>query len=104
RSRGHKVLVVAPVFERMPDDEKGVIRIPAIQNFNASDFSVALPLPVGLSEFVSAFKPDIIHSQHPFLLGMSAVRLARYFNLPLIFTHHTLYEEYSHYVPGDSPM
>ena len=44
RTRGHRVLVVAPEFPDMPQDEVDVVRIPAIQNFNGSDFSVALPI------------------------------------------------------------
>lgn len=103
RKRGHRVLVVAPEFPDMPQSEVDVVRIAAIQNFNASDFSVALPLHAGLSETLDAFQPDIVHSQHPFLLGMTALRIARYRGLPLVFTHHTLYEQYTHYVPGDSP-
>ncbi|PKL40176.1 MAG: glycosyl transferase family 1 [Candidatus Riflebacteria bacterium HGW-Riflebacteria-1] len=102
RKRGHRVLVVAPEFPDMPPNEVDVIRIEAIQNFNASDFSLALPLHSPLTETVDAFQPDIVHSQHPFLLGMTALRLARYRELPLVFTHHTLYEHYTHYVPGDS--
>lgn len=102
RSLGHKVLIVAPEFAETLPDEVDVIRVPALQNFNASDFSVALPIPTGLSDDVKAFGADIIHSHHPFLLGMTAVRLARFLNLPLVFTHHTLYEQYTHYVPGDS--
>lgn len=102
RRRGHRVLVVAPDFPDMPGDEVDVMRIEAIQNFNASDFSVALPLHSPLTETVDAFQPDVVHSQHPFLLGMTALRLARYRELPLVFTHHTLYEHYTRYVPGDS--
>ncbi|OGV81115.1 MAG: glycosyl transferase family 1 [Lentisphaerae bacterium RIFOXYA12_64_32] len=102
RKRGHRVLVVAPEFLDMPQNEVDVMRIEAIQNFNASDFSVALPLHSRLTETVDAFQPDIVHSQHPFLLGMTALRLARYRELPLVFTHHTLYEHYTRYVPGDS--
>ncbi len=103
RKRGHRVLVVAPEFPDMPQDEVGVARIAAIQNFNASDFSVALPLHADLGRTLDDFQPDIVHSQHPFLLGMTALRIARYRQLPLVFTHHTLYEQYTHYVPGDSP-
>tara|TARA_R110002110_G_scaffold108904_2_gene271782 strand:- start:10957 stop:12246 length:1290 start_codon:yes stop_codon:yes gene_type:complete len=104
RRRGHQVLVVAPEFHDTPEHETGVIRIPAIQNFNTSDFSVALPVPMILSGRLDSFQPDIIHSQHPFLLGTTALRIARQRGLPLVFTHHTLYEQYTHYVPGDSPV
>lgn len=102
RNLGHRVLVVAPEFADMPEQETDVVRIAAIQNFNASDFSVALPFHDQLSSILDAFAPDIIHSQHPFLLGMTALRTARYRQVPLVFTHHTLYEQYTHYVPGDS--
>ncbi len=103
RQRGHSVLVVAPVFPNMPEDETDVFRMPAVQNFNGSDFSVALPVPGLLTEALDAFAPDIIHAHHPYLLGMTALRVARYRELPLVFTHHTLYEQYTHYVPVDSP-
>lgn len=102
RRQGHRVLVVAPEFEGMDEDEIDVVRIPAIQHFNGSDFSVVLPLYGLLASAVEDFRPDIIHSHHPFLLGGTALRLARRYDLPLIFTHHTMYEQYTHYVPGDS--
>lgn len=103
REFGHRVLIVAPEFEDAPQDETDVLRIPAMQHFNGSDFSVVLTVPSELSDKIEEFKPDIIHSQHPFLLGWTAVRIARTLDLPLVFTHHTLYEQYTHYVPGDSP-
>jgi len=103
RRRGHKVMIVAPEFDGQPEHENNVYRVYALQHFNASDFSVALPIHPNLSKAVNAFQPDVVHSQHPFLLGLTAVRLARHRDLPLVFTHHTLYEQYTHYVPGDSP-
>jgi glycosyltransferase involved in cell wall biosynthesis len=102
RGRGHRVLVIAPEFEGAPADEHDVVRVPAIQNFNGSDFSVRIPVPGFLSSVLDEFRPDIMHSHHPFLLGATALRLAASYNVPLVFTHHTMYERYTHYVPGDS--
>ncbi|GAB4333434.1 MAG: glycosyltransferase family 4 protein [Candidatus Abyssubacteria bacterium] len=102
RQRGHRVLVVAPEFESAPEDETDVIRIPAIQQFNGSDFSVALKLPGSAVEQIERFKPAIVHSHHPFLVGGAAARLASKFNLPLVFTYHTMYEHYTHYVLENS--
>lgn len=104
RRRGHRVLVVAPEFANMPADETDVVRIPAVQNFNGSDFSVVLPVSGLLGKVLDRFKPEIVHAHHPYLVGMTAMRIARYRDLPLVFTHHTLYEQYTHYVPGDSPQ
>lgn len=103
RRRGHRVLVVAPEFAHQPQDETDVVRIAAIQNFNGSDFSAVLPVSGLLTEALDAFRPSLVHAHHPYLLGMTALRVARYRELPLVFTHHTLYEQYTHYVPGNSP-
>jgi glycosyltransferase involved in cell wall biosynthesis len=103
QERGHAVQIIAPTFHEMGKAvEQNIVRVPALQNFNGSDFSVRIPLPGIIGEAINDFAPDIIHSHHPFLLGDAALRMARAFKLPLIFTHHTLYERYTHYVPLDS--
>jgi glycosyltransferase involved in cell wall biosynthesis len=96
---GHRVGVVAPEFEGQ-EEEPDVVRVPAIQHFNGTDFSVKLPAPFLLSEYVDDFRPDIIHSHHPFLLGNTALRLAARREVPLVYTFHTFYERYVHYLPG----
>lgn len=102
RALNHQVLVIAPSFSETPERETDVLRVPAIQNFNASDFSVRIPIPFLIDQEIDGFEPDLIHSHHPFLLGDAALRAARRRKLPLIFTYHTQYEKYTHYVPLDS--
>ncbi len=102
RSMGHRVLVAAPEFPGARDDDPDLLRVPALQEFNGSDFSVRLPTPFLVDEKMETFTPEIVHSHHPFLMGDTALRVARSRNRPLIFTHHTLYEQYTHYVPLDS--
>jgi 1,2-diacylglycerol 3-alpha-glucosyltransferase len=105
QTMGHQVLIVAPTFPEAGIDDAqddGIVRVPAIQNFNGSDFSMRIPVPFYIDEKLDDFQPDIIHSHHPYLLGDAAFRAARRRRLPLVFTHHTLYEEYTHYVTGDN--
>ncbi len=100
--QGHEVLVVAPEFDGKPLAAKAeamVVRVPSLRNFNGSDFSVRLPGGAALSERLEAFQADIIHAHHPFLLGDTALRIAMNKNVPIVFTHHTRYEDYTHYVP-----
>ncbi|ADE15628.1 glycosyl transferase group 1 [Nitrosococcus halophilus Nc 4] len=103
RRLGHQVLVVAPLFEGTPLQEQDVIRIPAIEHFRGSDFSIPLPVPGRLAAALKKFAPDVLHSHHPFLLGDTALRIGAAQNLPVVFTYHTMYEQYTHYVPADSP-
>jgi hypothetical protein len=56
RKRGHRVLVIALDYENMPEKEVDVIRIPAIQHFNRSDFSVVLPIPGILTSAVEKYR------------------------------------------------
>ena len=104
RRRGHRVIVVAPEFDGAPPEEEGVIRLGALRNFAGTEYSVVVAPPLYLARAVDDFRPDIIHAHSPFFLGTTAARLARLRDVPLVFTHHTLYEQYTHYVPGDSPL
>lgn len=104
RKAGHRVLVVAPVFPDNPTSEDGVIRIPAVQRFNGTDFSVPVPIPGYLGQEIEEFRPDIVHTHHPFLLGDTALRVSSERDIPVVFTHHTQYEQYTHYVPGDCEL
>jgi len=101
RKLGHEVRIVAPEFDGSEHDDN-VQRVPAIRNFNGSNFSVRVPVPALIRNFMDDFRPDVIHSHHPFLLGDAALREGWKMEVPVIFTHHTLYEEYTHYVPLDS--
>lgn len=103
RRQGHRVLVIAPEFPDAPAGETDVIRVPAIQKFNGSDFSLRLPVPGFLFPALDRFRPDVVHSHHPYLLGDTALRIAAVRDAPLVFTHHSMYERFTRYVPGDSP-
>ncbi|MGH6636008.1 MAG: glycosyltransferase [Gammaproteobacteria bacterium] len=103
RSENHRVLVVAPMFDGASKKETDVVRYPAIKSFNGSGFSLPVPIPGRMAGALRTFQPEVVHSHHPFLLGATALRIAASRNIPLVFTHHTLYEKYTHYVPGDSP-
>jgi len=102
RTWGHRVLIVAPEYEGQAEQEAGVVRVPAIQKFNGSDFSMMLPAPPGLASALDDFGPEILHAHHPFLIGNTALREAAARKLPIVFTHHTMWEHYTHYVPIDT--
>lgn len=106
RRLGHDILVVAPAMAGPSLSRRQariVERVAAVQNFNGGDFSIRLPMATGLSGRLGDFEADIIHAHHPFLLGDTALRVGATKNVPVVFTHHTRYEDYTHYVPFDSP-
>jgi 1,2-diacylglycerol 3-alpha-glucosyltransferase len=96
---GHEVVVVAPRMAGADDAGAPVIRVPAIPAPTYPDFALPLPLAPSLTRRLLGLDLDVLHAQHPFLLGVSARRLARAAGRPLVFTYHTLYDRYAHYVP-----
>jgi len=99
RSRGHEVLVVVPEFEGQPEEETGVLRVPAIKHFANTRFSIPLFVYPQLSAALDAFAPNLLHAHHPYLLGDTALREASLRGLPLVVTHHTHALLYEHNLP-----
>jgi len=72
-------------------------------------YRVPKPIPSAALEAAAAFAPQIVHAQSPFTSGLMARRLARRRHAPLVFTHHTRFGDYRHYlgalaVPGSALM
>lgn len=99
RAEGHRVFVVAPRVSGYQDTDPDVFRSPSIRTREA-DFPLGVPYAPGVWRALASLDLDIVHAHAPFLMGAAAARLARRRGLPLVFTHHTLYDEYVHYAPG----
>ena len=98
-ARGHEPWVLAPRFPGAADTCPRILRYPSIPAATYPEFSLAIPLAPALARRVRALDFDVFHAHHPFLLGPAARRLARRAGRPLVFTYHTRYDKYAHYVP-----
>lgn len=104
---GHEVVLVAPQFlATHADDPTWVRRVPSLVRFTWHNNRMALPwrMKQNVSKIMQAFKPDVVHVQHPFLLGEVARTVAHAKGIRVVFTYHTLYESYAHYVPLPQPL
>jgi glycosyltransferase involved in cell wall biosynthesis len=99
QARGHDVWVFAPRFASGPPDPPWVIRYPSVPAATYPDFSLAIPYSPRIARQVRGLDFDIFHTHHPFLLGPAARRMGRRQHRPVVFTYHTRYEKYAHYVP-----
>lgn len=104
RRAGHEVVVVAPRYPGGRDDEKGVLRVPGVRAPTHHAYVLPMALWPGVASAVMALQLDVFHAQHPLLLGSAAGRWARRSGRPLVFTYHTHYDRYAHYVPGPSRL
>ncbi len=99
-SRGHKVYIFGPDYPLLPSTkEDRVYRFASVPAPTFPEFSLAIPISAQLGQTIREIDLDIIHVQSPFLLGRLGARSARKHRLPLVFTFHTLYDQYVHYFP-----
>jgi 1,2-diacylglycerol 3-alpha-glucosyltransferase len=97
---GHEVYIFAPRWKGYRDENQNVFRYPALEiDFKGIHFPLAFPYSRKMAKIINQLDLDTIHSQHPNLLGSAAKCWARKKNIPLIFTWHTLYDQYAHFVP-----
>ena len=116
---GHEVLLVVPrPAEGSQPGTAGAVgpdpRIAWLPSFQApgpapAGYRVPSPIPSAALDAAAAFAPQVVHAQSPFTSGLMARRLARKRRAPLVFTHHTRFGDYRHYlgplaVPGSVLM
>jgi glycosyltransferase involved in cell wall biosynthesis len=105
---GHEVLLAAPrpagdgepgtAGARGP--EPGYAWLPSYQPPPPAPagYRMPSPLPGAALDIVRDFRPQVVHAQSPFVSGLMARRLAQKARLPLVFTHHTRFGDYGHYL------
>jgi 1,2-diacylglycerol 3-alpha-glucosyltransferase len=109
RECGHEVYIITLDFLKNKQeygDEPYVIRISCFMRFMYKKNHMAIPWRADsqVKSILGNFKPDIIHVHHPFLLGQSARKAAKKLGIPVVFTYHTMYELYMHYMPIPLPQ
>lgn len=96
--QGHNVFIFAQSDPNYKDTEPFIFRYPSL-SLPLGEITTALPMSPFVDQLLPMLKLDVIHTHHPILLGQTAARKAAELDLPLIFTFHTQYWEYTHYIP-----
>lgn len=96
RDMGHQVTIFAPTYgEDRQTDEEGVFRYAVFLKHFIGGIVLPNPYDRRIEEEFAKNNYDIIHVHHPMLIGRMAVYLSRKYNIPLVFTYHTRYEQYA---------
>ena len=98
--KGHTVYIVTVNNEdlhfKYKEDEK-IIRIPGVP-IGIYDYRLTGIYPLKAINKIKKWNLDVIHSQTEFGVGTFARIFAKQFNIPLVHTYHTMYEDYIHYI------
>ncbi len=98
--KGHEVYVVTANLEGFKysyDEKEKVLRIPGVPT-GIYDARLTSIYPIQAVNKIRSWKLDIIHSQTEFAIGTFARLFAKQFNIPIVHTYHTMYEDYVHYI------
>jgi 1,2-diacylglycerol 3-alpha-glucosyltransferase len=97
--QGHNVFVFAQSKEEYEDQAPFIFRYPSMPLPPPVDVPAVIPVSPFIDQVLPHLKLDVIHTHHPVLLGQTGARKAVELDLPLVFTFHTQYQEYTHYFP-----
>lgn len=96
REEGHEVYIFAPSYANQQEEEY-VIRYPSVP-VSIAGAPIPNVLTVLFEEKVLELDIEVIHVHHPALVGNVALYLQKKHQIPVVYTYHTRYEAYLHYV------
>ena len=97
---GHEVYVVTANLESFHyeyDEKEKVLKIPGIPT-GIYDSRLTSIYPIKAINKIKSWNLDVIHSQTEFAIGSFARLFAKQYNIPIVHTYHTMYEDYVHYI------
>lgn len=97
---GHTVYIVTANFNDFHyeyNEEEKTIRVPGIPT-GIFDSRLTAIYPVQAIQTIKNWNLDVIHSQTEFGIGTFARIIAKQFDIPIVHTYHTMYEDYVHYI------
>lgn len=98
--QGHEVYVVTANLESFKyeyNEKEKVLKIPGVPT-GIYDSRLTSIYPIQAVNKIKSWKLDVIHSQTEFAIGTFARIIAKQYNIPLVHTYHTMYEDYIHYI------
>lgn len=98
--KGHRVYVVTVNSSSIKYDyneENHILKIPGVP-IGLYDYRLSRIYPLKVINIMKSWDLDVIHSHTELGIGILARIFAKQFNIPLVHTYHTIYEDYTHYV------
>ena len=99
KAHGHDVIVVTPRSDKGKLEYKdGVVRVPGFELKKMYGYRITSLYNQKTIKILKNFGVELIHNQTDIGIGQFANICARRFKVPLVYTYHTAYEDYTYYV------
>lgn len=96
---GNQVLIVKADHScRRHKINEGILSCPALMSKKMYNFSISYPISIKRFKYIKAWNPDIIHIHNEFPIGFSGMLIAKALKKPLVYTLHTMYDDYIYYI------
>ncbi len=105
KKHGHHVLVVTTILPHDSDyidEDNDILRLPGIDLNKLYGYRASNIYSFKGMKELKEFQPDIIHVQTEFGIGIFGKIAGEILNVPVCYTYHTMWADYSHYIaPGN---
>lgn len=105
KKHGHHVLVVTTILPHDSDyidEDNDILRLPGIDLKKLYGYRASNIYSFKGMKELKEFQPDIIHVQTEFGIGIFGKIAGEILNVPVCYTYHTMWADYSHYIaPGN---
>jgi 1,2-diacylglycerol 3-alpha-glucosyltransferase len=98
RKRRHEVFIVTASYPNYKDKEENVIRLSSVMLNKKLNIRVATHLPEKALINLYKIDFDLIHGHGGGTVSLLGVEIAKIRKIPFVFTYHTLFSKYAHYI------
>ncbi len=98
RKMGHNVYIFTPNDVGVDKNEAYIYRLPSMRFIFSKNHRMTLIYPPRLILQFKKLKLDIIHTQTEFSIGFLGSLVSEFYDIPIVHTYHTMYEDYVHYI------
>ena len=96
---GHTVFIITNhKGVKIAEDEDGhILRLPGLEIKKFYGYKMSSPVQFTADAYIEKMDLDVIHIQTEAGVGMFGRQMAKVLHIPIVYTYHTMYEDYTHY-------
>ena len=101
--QGHTVYVISNHKGTNIEMKDHILRLGGLELKKFYGYKMSSPIQIGAEKYIRDMNLDVIHVQTEAGVGIFGRQMAKQLHIPLVYTYHTMYEDYTHYLnPLDS--